>query len=538
MTFATLDLMKTLFKGNQEFYGQFIEDDTTNEDGTKRKGSARTVGGLVTESLYRQHLEGSAGLGICPVDKNGLCNFSVIDIDVYDAETTKYYLSILERNSFPIMPFKSKSGGLHLYTFYAVPIPAKQAIDNSRYMASLLGLPKETEVFPKQQFIRENGKGNWINLPYYKGTERPMLDYDGTPYKDATLAFSLCKDKAISQEFFEQWKNNLALNDAPPCLQTIYLIGDVEQRNQYLFSLACYYKAKYKDEFEDYLYRANEALLRPLEDRELEQTVISSHRKNNYSYKCHDVPLCNYCNKQECRKRKYAVGDAISELSFEQLIMYRSDPPYYDWIVNGKELRFNSESEIIKQEKFRELCMRNLCILPGRLKDDAWTDIVNTALKHIDIRMPQNESQTTYEAVKETLRIFLLSADPTIGQEDALVLGRPFLTKSMTSIIVKQQDAYVQVVNIAKIKASLQDVARMLKEFGGVVTTRKSFGTSCRVIEVPVSSLVAPEELQEWMELKQNRINKDNQTKADTYTSWEDDMAKDLEKLGSGEDDL
>ena len=501
MDYSTVDLFKSLFRGNQEFYGQFIEE-ANSTSGEKHKGSARTVSGLVTERLYRDHLDGITGLGICPVDKNGLCYFTAIDIDVYDIEQTKYYLQIIENYSFPLVPFRSKSGGLHLYTFYAEPINAKQAVENARYMRVCLGLPETTEIFPKQTIVKEGGKGNWINLPYFKDT-RLMLDTDGSTYNDVALALNLCKEKAISQAYFASWQESLPLFDAPPCLQTIYLLGDVEQRNSYLFSLACYYKAKYKEDFVDYLKEANAHLLRPLEDRELEQTVIASHTKNNYSYKCHETPLCNYCNRKVCKTRKYAIGDAVSELNFEKMIMYLSEPPYYDWIINGKELRFNSEGEIIKQEKFRELCMRHIGVLPGRLKDEAWTDIINTALKNIEVVDTKKDVNTSYEVLKESVRTYLLSVDINTNIDDAVTIGAPCLVKNSTAITTKLNDVYIAVTGKTKLRTSTAEVASILKDLGALSTVRKVMGISTRMLEIPVIQLFASaEEQQEWFDYK------------------------------------
>lgn len=509
MNFATMDLFKELFKGNQEFYGQFIENapDPSNPS-VKHAGTARTLSGIVTERLYRDHLEGSAGLGICPVDKNGLCNFTVIDIDVYDPEQTKYYLKILDNYSFPLMPFRSKSGGLHLYTFYATPINAKQAVDNARYMRTCLGLPDTTEIFPKQTIVKEGGKGNWINLPYFKCTERQLLDYDAQPYNDVELALNICKDKTITQEYFDSWRESLPLFDAPPCLQTIYLIGDVEQRNSYLFSLACYYKAKYKEDFIDYLREANSHLLRPLDDKELEQTVIASHRKNNYSYKCHEPPLCNYCNRKECKNRKYAIGDAVSELNFEKMIMYQSEPPYYDWIINGKPLRFNGEGEIIRQEKFRELCMRHIGILPGRLKDDAWTDIINTALKNIEIVDTKKETNTTFEVIREAIRTFLLGVDFTLSASDALTISKPYCNFNTMAIVTRTNDVYLTVMDKTRLRTTTQEIATILRDYGARNTVTKIYGASTRIVEIPISSLFSSsEEQKEWMNYKNNEHN-------------------------------
>ena len=81
----------------------------------------------ITEDDYRLHLHGKKSIGIQPCDDNGLACFGAIDIDpkVYKDLDIKKYLDIIQEKELPLIPIKSKSGGLHLYLFTKEFVKAK-----------------------------------------------------------------------------------------------------------------------------------------------------------------------------------------------------------------------------------------------------------------------------------------------------------------------------------------------------------------------------------------------------------------------------
>jgi len=386
---------KNIFKGSEEAYGEFIQDKNKNLKKNKFEGKYDTKRGIVTESLIINHFLGKRSLGIIPINKEKKCNFSVIDIDEYTSKKEmENIIKILYKNNFPLLPFKSKSGGLHLYIFWENPIQAKRAKNIMLSFLPLLGLKHDTEIFPKQVDLANDSVGSFINLPYYKGEDLRFM-YDKDLNKVSLVeALYIIEEKKISFSSLKNFFDNLTLSDAPPCLQTLYILNNTSFRNNYLFSLTCYYKAKFGDNFERHIIDDNNKLSEPLSIEELTKTIIASHKRKSYSFRCSDVPLSNYCNKKECRKREYGIGSSnISDISFEDFIKYTSDPPYYGWIINGKELLFFNELDIINQAKFREQCFRELSILPIKLTDIKWTEIINIALKNVTIKevSPEND---------------------------------------------------------------------------------------------------------------------------------------------------
>jgi hypothetical protein len=117
-----------------------------------------------TLALWQQHLRGEFILSIVPLLDNGTCWFACIDADEYDLS----YVEICERIrdlQFPLFPFVSKSGGLHLVVFFKEPVRAELVISALKYMAVRLGL-KNFEVFPSSATVKEGENTRAVAMPY------------------------------------------------------------------------------------------------------------------------------------------------------------------------------------------------------------------------------------------------------------------------------------------------------------------------------------------------------------------------------------
>jgi hypothetical protein len=384
LSLNSINIFNNLFSGNTDYYGYSTLTGEIKESNGKVMTDSYTKEGLVTDTIVRKHLEGVAGLGIIPITTDHKCSFSAIDIDMYkNPYKLQTIVTTIYKYGFPFVPCLTKSGGLHLYTFFSRPVLAKSARSLLKKYLTVLALPNSTEIFPKQD--RSTGQGNFINLPYfnYAETKRAMVKGDMQLASFEEFIFK-AESSAKTIDEIEEHLKGLPLSDAPPCIQSIYLLGSTSNRNNYLFSVGRYYKSKHGEDFETYVIKANSLLDDPQTEHEVNNTVISSLRKKDYSYMCKEPPLCDRCNRAECNTREYGLqGSNISKLSYGQLIRTRSDPPTYIWEVENQELFFESEEALINQAKFRQLCIRHLHVLPNKVKQDTWDAIVNQALRNM-----------------------------------------------------------------------------------------------------------------------------------------------------------
>lgn len=232
--------------------------------------------------------------------------------------------------------------------------------------------------------------------------------------------------------------------------------------------MARYYKAKFGDAFDSYTMEANLLLSHPLTAQEV-AAAVTSNKKKEYSYKCGDEPLKALCCKRECSARKYGVGgDSVSELVFEELCQYTATPPYYEWTVNGKSLRFLDEDEIIYQNAFRKLCMRRLHILPRRLKEDAWGRIVNNALKNVVIKRIDDEDDVSPGAMFREHLVEFLTRRAMAATKEQILFDKVFYDDALQSYIFKPRNFLSFLIGQKQFRFFGQtEVQATLRDMGG-----------------------------------------------------------------------
>ena len=406
----TIAAYRNLFEGSKHNYGQHTYG--KNERGKKEEGRNVTIKDqLLTADQYRSHLDGKKGLGIIPIDSDNLCSFAVIDVDIYASGLT-LYINAIERNDFPLVPSRSKSGGLHIYCFFKQKIQAKSARTLMQQFASLLSIDlyikreqnRMVEIFPKQAKLQSGDVGTWINVPYYHANKTKMFAYHDGQELDIDTALEYAKKKRTTLNDAKAFIADIPWHDGPPCLQTINILNPLNAksggRNVYLFGVGVYQKKKDENFFEQAVFEANNSMTDSLPNDELENTVIQSVRRKDYTYKCNEHPCLTYCKRNVCKTREYGIGKEggyFSELDYGTMTQVRTAEPYYEWQVKAQDqeeymvLRFHSEDEIIKQDVFLRLCFRELHILPVKMKQTEWAKLVNQSLREIEVSIVEDD---------------------------------------------------------------------------------------------------------------------------------------------------
>ena len=412
------------FRGKTNTYVRNELPKEKPEAGQKIKTKITNNEGKVDEDLIASHLKGKFGVGICPVNAEGKCYFGVLDIDYYKARI-KRVLHFIREYQLPLLPFRSKSGGLHVYLMLSKAVSAKTMRDTLNQISYYFSLNEiygknKVEIFPKQE--KAEGFGSSVTLPYFNA-ENPytyLLDLDGNPieFKEALIYI---QNHFTTIEAVKEALDKLPYNDAPPCIQRILLSeevgGEDTGRNNFLFSYAVYAKKKYNNGFEDYVREINNSFEVPLEDSVVEQTC-ESVKNNEYLYKCKDIPCNSFCNKTDCRKREYGLGKDkghFMDVDFGQLYRYKTAEPYYIWKLRlqgqeqWKDVIFKDEGYLLDQRNFAKMCVRYLNKAPYHVSDNDWCNTLNSVLPNIiDVEVKQ-ESDTSGTSMLKNAFIEYLS---------------------------------------------------------------------------------------------------------------------------------
>jgi hypothetical protein len=447
----TLDLFYNIFRGNESFFVKhqtpFIEKEgkmaaswcgfaVYNKRNPPPKG--KEYGDLipVTKKLYREHLNGGDGLAIAPLTNTGrkrnVCYYAAIDIDIYGVNFT-WLVNRLYHAGFKFAAFLSKSGGLHVYFFFADPEPAAKAIETLEKISEVYGLERlfvngknkgKVEIFPKQSaFTPGNTNANCLFLPFYNSankSKQTMLTAEGK-LVGIVKALPFIESAFTSVKEINSVLNGLPYNDAPYCVQTILLTGALAEndgRNNFLFSAAVYLKKKYEDNFRDYLDEMNERLETPLEREEVDSVYNSVTAKGFDGYLCGKLPCAGYCDKKLCALREYGAGRRKNNRftgadCWGKLSKVMAEEPYYLWEVrinpddDFKTVRVDSVDDLQNQSVMQKRCWRDLNWAPFRVKDNDWIATVNKAMEGIDERLVSVKKETDTTSMGELRGLFL-----------------------------------------------------------------------------------------------------------------------------------
>lgn len=253
------------FAGYTKAHGSLVPASQTIP-GEKADGKSSTVKEtVVTFDHFERHLNGSAGLGIIPLDDDGLVRWGCIDIDLYNLDHVALIQKIRDLK-LPLVVCRSKSGGAHCFLFLNAPSDAAAVRSYLTACAAALG-HRGVEVFPKQTARAGDDPGSWLNLPYYyqamtnryavtdSGGEMPLEDFLDTADAQATAVAELVAPEQPVELVPLKKGEKFVLPDNIP----------QGERNTTLFKYGCSLQAKgwADEEVEEELRRANVDLCDP-----------------------------------------------------------------------------------------------------------------------------------------------------------------------------------------------------------------------------------------------------------------------------------
>ena len=188
-----------IFEGSDMFYLADPTDITFKKNGGVRWGVkkefkmplAKAIEGHLTGTSLQDCYgkTGKRGVVVPPIRKSdNKCKWGAIDVDgnIYkDDNFKRELLNKMKELDLPLVACFSKSKGLHLYIRFEEWTDAQKVIDILHTFLHQLGLPDDTECFPKQSIVGNNPKdtGNGIMLPYMKDVGNDLVRYwDGKEF--------------------------------------------------------------------------------------------------------------------------------------------------------------------------------------------------------------------------------------------------------------------------------------------------------------------------------------------------------------------
>ena len=427
---------KEIFEGNNSAFGQLILSGKKDARG-KEKGRPWIRRETISEQLWKDHVEGKTdangkllpALGVIPINEENKCRWGCIDIDIYNLDH-KQLLQKIKELKFPLITFRSKSGGAHLFLFADKFIPAFLMKDKLEQMATALGY-EGSEVFPKQtELLAERGDvGNFLNLPYHAGTKglRYALDENGgaaslESFYSMYDAFVQTEEQIDSIQIKEPPKKQEYFPDGPPCLNRLADEGFGEgSRNNGLFNVGVYRKKSSPDDWENMLVADNLKVMDPpLGNTEVQMLIKSLKRKDYDKYKCKEQPICGVCNAAKCATKMYGVGYEEEQMPrLSALVRVTSQPP--QWFLNVDDARIELKTvELRNPELFATAVLDQIDVVIPDVTPKNWRKLyLRELMASVDHSEPLQSLDPKYFIVN-LLKDFTVNRPQGRKKEDIL----------------------------------------------------------------------------------------------------------------------
>jgi hypothetical protein len=356
-----------------------------------------------TDQIYIDHLNGAKSVGIQPTNENSEVKFGLIDIDPnnYVDYDKKFFIDKIQEFKLPLIPIESKSGGLHLFIFMKEFISATLLVSFLSNLLPLFKLKPDTEIFPKQTQLTkdtETGElrpGQFINLPYYKKTERQALNLDGTPFTFEQF-IPLVESNLVNPEDLNIITDNIDkkifegadedFKDGPPCLATLSTIMKDPQfdgKDRFMYNYHVFVKMKYEDTWKQKVKNAPvkyfaEQHANAWDDKTL-NAKIRSWARSFKGYTCTQSPISDHCKKGICVKKKFGVlsgsKGTYPELTNLKKIDLDPEPEYeFDVIkpdgISTATVHCRSVEHVTDQRKRRNAIAKAAGFPPPIIKGD------------------------------------------------------------------------------------------------------------------------------------------------------------------------
>jgi len=331
-------------------------------------------GKLITEEDYNQHLNGTKSIGIQPCDDDGLARFGAIDIDpkVYKNLDIKFYLDTIQQKQLPLIPIKSKSGGLHLYVFTKELVKAKVIKD---FLEQVLFL---------RVALDPSGQEMTLDL-FLEVVEMNLMT--STKLKEISDNIIKIELTGGAEEF----------KDGPPCLEILSKEMD-DGRDRFLYNYMVFAKKKYADDWAKKVLQAGRNYFEFNETwtDDYIKKKIKNWEKDTKGHTCNDQLLAPVCVKSECVKRRFGV---ISDKKIDWPMMtnlikvdFKPDPEYYFTVENktGESVVVHAKNvtQLRDQKELGSLIMAQVNVLPPPIKPLDFHALINALLDTVDTVQP------------------------------------------------------------------------------------------------------------------------------------------------------
>jgi len=496
----------SLFMGNVRSTGRF----------DPISGKATTADRAPTISDFMSHIKGTEGVGVVAIRDDNTVTWAALDIDNHGEDHDIPIVPLEAKSEALGLPFimcRSKSGGIHAYVFFKVPLAAGRVRELLADWSVKLGCGG-CEIFPKQSKLHRQASGNmsfgnWINLPYMGGKETIRYAVHNGEKISLLEFLDLAESKKISMLDVVRMTTRQYAN-APPCILKVLAGGASEgNRNEALFNTTVYLR---KSNPEDFAKRAVELnpliFMKPLAKAELLRTVMSAGRPD-YSYRCNEEPIRSFCDREACIVSKYGItpgdADGLDQLralpTFSDLVKYSTEPIRWEIMISGKRVSNLSTQQLLDWRIMREMVAERLMRVVPMIKAAEWERMLSPLMESVRLVDAPDDASVS-GVIRMKLKEFaaktdLMNKGQNIDDRKALLRGLPCVQdiNGERCVVFRGQDfiAYLKRVKSEELKGT--NLWFAVKDLGVVQGKMRAGDHNINVWNIPVDVIT-----QDWAE--------------------------------------
>ena len=348
----------------------------------------------LTKEVFKEHIDGVKRIGVYPLHNGdgsgpgGWARWIAADIDDRDFKKAVDIKTRLDLLGIVAYIERSKSKGYHIFSFFNKDIEAFKLRLVYGMVLEQLGI--KCELFPKQDEVRDEAFGNFINLPLFGADihehKTIFVDDKEEPLITSVTEIEMIQinDVKIIEEIVEMNKlvrRPVALPEhsiaepvrtgalkTPPCVEKIKSNGvKAGQRNEATFRMAVFYKERNipADDIFNLLIEWNKKNTKsktPIDQqhKEIRNAIESVFRGDYKAFGCGEGVLAEYCNKEECpivhlSQRKKDIEEGIITMVFRDFDVMVFRQKQYEFRLTSFEFtkggKFRSSLTLSKDKK-------------------------------------------------------------------------------------------------------------------------------------------------------------------------------------------
>ena len=413
-----IEKFKSIFSGLDRAHGVTVVGESIS-NGTKIKGKSFVKREPVTDELWQKHLDGEESLGVIPINDDNKCKWGCIDIDSYAGFDHKKLIDKIQKLNLPLIVFRSKSGGAHVFLFTEDYVSARSMQDKLTEIKAVLGYAG-SEVFPKQTELKsKDDTGNFLNLPYFNCGQTTRYAFLESGEAASIESFFELYERYKQQDIstIEIKRPETPFSDGPPCIESLTQNKLEDGRDRVMYQYIIYAKRKWPENWQDKIFEFNYNYFKIPLDQKIIMGKIKTNEKNDFGYKCNEEPMCDVCDKKLCKSRKFGIGQEAIFPNLTDLQVVNLEEPYYYMNVDGDRLYLDSAKHLTNQSLFQEECVKQLRLNPPTLKTGDWKKLTNILLNGAEITEPA-EGTSTKDILKNYLEDYCVNRIQKDDYED------------------------------------------------------------------------------------------------------------------------